>query len=144
MSDGKSKVFEDEFMEVQSGLISLCMEVIGDNKVEKVYVYCSIERTMKMFNAFFTVGNEIMTLNLLGIKPPKSTQFLRLGTSDLNKLSTVCEKYNKPTPTEMKLYYDVKSGEFEAKYRYDEVCSLKTGKAQSEVFLEWVAEMKQG
>lgn len=35
-----SKVFEDEFMNIQSGLVSLCLEVT-ENKVDKIYVYCS-------------------------------------------------------------------------------------------------------
>ncbi len=32
MSEIKDKVFEDEFMEVQSGLISLCLEFLGETK----------------------------------------------------------------------------------------------------------------
>ena len=43
--------FEDDFMDLQSSLISLCLEVAGQ-KVDKVYVYCSIEKKSKMFNVF--------------------------------------------------------------------------------------------
>ncbi len=95
-----------------------------------------------MFNAFFEVDGEVKTLNLLGIVRPVSTQFLRLGTQDLSKIEDVCTRYNMRVPTEMKLSYDVKSGKYDAKYKYDEVCSLKTNKAPGEVFLEWVAEIK--
>ena len=142
MSDIKDKVFEDEFMEVQSGLISLCIELVGES-VDKIFVYCSIERTMRMFNAFFEVNGEIKTLNLMGIVRPQSTQFLRLGTQDLNKVVDICTHYDMKIPTEMKLIYDVKSTKFNAEYKYDEICSLKTGKAPGEVFLEWIEEMKQ-
>ena len=45
------KVFEDEFMDLQTALISLCLEVT-EEKVNKVYVYCSNEKKSKMFNAF--------------------------------------------------------------------------------------------
>jgi hypothetical protein len=46
-----SKVFEDEFMELQSGLISLCLEVTR-GKVDKVFAYGSNEKKSKSFNAF--------------------------------------------------------------------------------------------
>lgn len=46
-----SKVFEDEFMDIQSELVSLCLEVT-ESKVNKIYVYCSNEKKSKMFNAF--------------------------------------------------------------------------------------------
>ena len=52
MNDGKNKVFEDEFMEVQSDLISLCMEVLGNNKVDEILAYCSIEEKSRSFHAF--------------------------------------------------------------------------------------------
>ena len=46
------KVFEDEFMEVQSGLISLCIEFLGENKVDNIYAYGSIEDGRYSFNVF--------------------------------------------------------------------------------------------
>ena len=41
------KGFEDDFMDLQSGLISLCLELVGQ-KVDKVYVYCSVEKKSRM------------------------------------------------------------------------------------------------
>lgn len=38
-----SKNFEDEFKDVQSDLISLCLEA-AERKVDEVYVYCSVEK----------------------------------------------------------------------------------------------------
>lgn len=35
--------FEDKFMDLQAGLISLCLEVT-DGKVDKVYAYASKEK----------------------------------------------------------------------------------------------------
>lgn len=136
-----NKVFEDEFMDLQSGLISLCIEV-AQQKISKVYAYCSNEKKSKMFNAFFEVDGEIKTLNQLGIPSKLAFQFLKVGTEDLEKIEPLCIKYNMPIPTEMKLYYDVKSGKYDATYKYEEVCSAKTGKSAGEVFLEWVSEIK--
>ena len=47
-----SKVFEDEFMDFQSGLISLCLEVTG-GKINKIYAYCSNEKKSKMKALYF-------------------------------------------------------------------------------------------
>lgn len=136
-----NKVFEDEFMDLQAALISLCMEVT-ERKISKVYAYCSNEKKSKMFNAFFDVNGEIKTLNQLGVPNQLVFQFLKLGTEDLEKIDDICIKYNMPIPTEMKLYYDVASGKYDAKYKYEEVCSGKTGKNAGEVFLEWISEIK--
>ena len=38
------------------------------------------------------------------------------------------------------MYFDVKSGKFDAKYCYEEICSERE---VSEVFMDWVVEMKQ-
>ena len=137
-----SKLFEDEFMDLQSGLISLCIEVVEQKKINKIYAYCSNEKYSKMFNAFFEVDGEIKTLDELGIPSGLTFQFLKTGTGDLTKLDTMCAKYNMPSPTEMKLYYDVETGKYDAKYKYEEVCSAKTGKSAGEVFSEWLAEMR--
>lgn len=46
------KVFENALMGVQAGLVSLCLEVIGDRDVDKIYGYCSIEKKSMMFKLF--------------------------------------------------------------------------------------------
>ncbi|MBD5492647.1 MAG: hypothetical protein HDR16_11205 [Lachnospiraceae bacterium] len=136
-----NKVFEDEFMDLQSGLISLCIEVVRQ-KISKVYAYCSNEKKSKMFNAFFDVNGEIKTLDQLGVPDELAFQFLKIGTEDLEKVDDICTKHNMPIPTEMKLYYEVESGKFDAEYKYEEVCSAKTGKNAGEVFIEWVSEIR--
>ena len=140
------KVFEDEFMDLQTALISLCLEVT-EEKVNKVYVYCSNEKKSKMFNAFFDVNGEVKTLYQLGVPNELAFQFLKLGTEDLEKVDAICIKHNMPIPTEMKLYYDVTSGnlligKYDAEYKYEEVCSAKTGKNAGEVFSEWISQIK--
>ena len=137
-----SKVFEDALMEVQSGLISLCLEVVGNRDIDKVYVYCSIEKKSMMFNAFFEENRKIQTLDQLGIADGLTTQFLRLGTGDLNKVRDVCKRFGRPTPTEIKMIYEKKNGKFGVKYRYDEVCSAKTGMCAGEVFDNWITEVE--
>ena len=136
-----SRVFEDEFMDLQTGLISLCLEVT-QGKVDKVFAYGSNEKKSTMFNAFFEVNGEIKTLNMLGVSKELAFQFLGLGIEDLEKLNSIGAKYNRPIPTELKLYYDVRAKKFKSEYKYEEVCSARTGKSAGEVFNEWLAEMR--
>lgn len=135
------KKFEDEFMDVQSGLISLCLEV-AEQKVDKVYAYCSIEKKSTMFNVFFEIGGQIKTLNQLGVNNALVMQFLKLGTTDLEKIKDVCINHNMPIPTEIKMYYSAKTNKFDAQYNYEEVCSEGTGRNSGEVFLDWISEIK--
>ena len=44
--------FEDKFMEIQTDLIALCLEV-SNSGVDKVYAYASIEKKSTMFNGIF-------------------------------------------------------------------------------------------
>ncbi len=136
-----SRVFEDEFMDLQTGLISLCLEVT-QGKVDKVFAYGSNEKKSTMFNAFFEVNGEIKTLNMLGVSKELAFQFLGLGIEDLEKLDAIGAKYKRPVPTELKLYYDVRAKKFKSEYKYEEVCSARTGKSAGEVFNEWLAEMR--
>lgn len=46
-----NKVFEDDFLDIQSRIIALCVE-FADNKADKVYAYGSIEEKSISFNAF--------------------------------------------------------------------------------------------
>lgn len=137
------KNFEDDFMDLQSSLISLCLEVAGQ-KVDKVYIYCSIEKKSKMFNTFFVINNKLKMLNQLGINKALIMQFLKLGANDLEKVKNICINYDMPIPTEMKMYYDAKTGKYDAQYKYEEICSEKTGKNAGEVFLDWVSECSSG
>ena len=139
MSDNSSKVFEDEFMEVQSGLISLCMEFIGENEVDKVYAYGSIEDGSYSFNVFFEVNGEIKNPKAFEPQEHKIFKFLNVGTLELTNIEDVCTQYNKPVPTEIKLYYDVKTGKFNAHYKYEPIC---VDKCAGDVFDEWMAEIK--
>lgn len=135
------KNFEDEFMELQADFVSLCLE-ISEQKVNKIYIYCSIEKKSEMFNAFFEIDGKVKTLNQLGVSNALIMQFLKLGTSDLEKVKSVCVKHNMPVPTEMKMLYDAETGKYNAQYKYEEICSEKTGKSAGEVFLEWLSEVK--
>ena len=134
------KNFEDKFMEIQTNLIELCLEVT-ENKVDKIYAYASIEKKSTMFNAFFESKGKVLTINQLNFDKKTVMQFLRIGTTDLEKIRSLCEKNDIQTPTELKMYYDVQNGKYNVDYKYDEVCSERTGISSGEVFMKWYNEI---
>lgn len=136
-----SRVFEDEFMELQTGLISLCLE-LTEGKVDKVFAYGSNEKKSAAFNAFFEIDGTIKTTNQLNLSRDLIHQFLKIGTGDIMKLEAIGKKHDRPVPTELKLYYDVHTRKFQSEYKYEEICSAKTGKSAGDVFDEWLAEMR--
>lgn len=136
------KVFEDEFMDLQSEFVSLCLELVGKS-VDKIYLYISIEKKSKMFNTFFEVNREVKTLNQLGLGNDLIMQFLRLGTGDIDKVKQVCDAHGMKIPTEMKMCYEVNTGRYNVDCKYESVCSVKTGVSAGEVFMKWIQEIKE-
>ena len=134
--------FEDKFMEIQADLISLCLEVT-ENSVDKIFAYASIEKKSTMFNAFFEKEGKVLTINQLNIDRKTVMEFMKIGTTDLTKIKEICEQNETQTPTEIKMYYDVKSGNYNADYKYDEICSEGTGVSSGEVFIKWYNEIKE-
>ena len=132
-----NKSFEDEFLEVQTQIISLCVE-FAENKADKVYAYGSIEENSISFNAFFNIDGKIKTTNQIVTDTDMIWDFLDLGQSDLEKLIKICAHHERPVPTELKMIYDCKSGTIDAKYKYESICSAKTGIDASEIFMKWL------
>ena len=139
------RVFEDEFMEAQSRIIALCVEFAG-NRADKVYAYGSIEESSISFNAFFNIDGQIKTTNNIAADPDAIWDFLDLGEADLEKIRQICIHYEKPVqpvPTELKIIYDCKSGKIDTEYKYESICSAKTGTDSSEIFMKWLDEVFQ-
>ena len=135
------RVFEDEFMDFQSSLISLCVEVLEGRKVDRIFAYCSTEKHSTMFNAFFEDQGNVLTLKQVGIGAELAMQFLSVGTDDLDKLEEICNRYGQPVPTEMKLVYEMETHKFDASYKYEPVCPADSDLCAEEVFEEWENEI---
>ena len=132
----RKKVFEDAFMDVQEGLIALCMELAGDVPVDDVYVYGSIEENAYSFNAFYVRQGQVLATHKVNEDLPIIKQFLQIGTHDLVRLEEVCREYDRPVPTELKLHYVVGGG-LDAHYEYDPVCGSGSGRSPADVFRSW-------
>lgn len=138
-----AKVFEDEFMDIQSQIISLCLELVG-SKASKIYAYGSIEENSISFNAFFDIDGQIKTTNNIVSNTDTIWDFLDLGESDLEKIKEICNKHKQIPPTELKMVYDCVSGKFDSQYKYEPICSEKTGIDSSDVFMKWFTDVQKG
>ncbi len=130
-------VFEDKFMEVQSDMVSLALELAAEEAIDKIYLYASIENESVLFNAFYSRGMNILKLSDVEKSKEKIRAFLRLGTDDVEQLVSVCKSYQKPIPTEIKAIYDADKNSFDSNYQFSTVGLEEKGKSPGVVFLEW-------
>jgi len=118
-----SKVFEDAFMEIQTDMVQLGIEIceLANNNIDGIYIYCLDDDQIRWFNAFFTRQGKIVHVHELGVDFETQVNFINLGLDDLRKVEPICKQYNQPAPTEMKLVYDIKNRKFSASYQYGPV-----------------------
>ncbi len=67
---------------------------------------------------------------------------LDILNEDIGKIKALCKEYKRDMPTEMKLMYDVQSGNFKAEYKYDLVYTNDEIKTATHIFNEWFEEIK--
>ena len=133
----EKKVFEDAFMDIQEGLLALCMEFAEDVPVDEVFAYGSIETDAYSFNAFYVKDGQVLTTNKINVDLPTIREFLQIGGKDLVKLEKLCKEYGRPTPTELRLHYTVDGGHLDTHYEYESVCGPESGISPTKVFLDW-------
>ncbi len=112
-------VFEDEFMDKQSEIIALFKDAAGDS-VEMIYVFIYYDAYSSMITSAFMVnGTRCGNLDA-GISDEVNNDILDIVEVEIiPELEGICEKYNKPMPQEFRYIYNVKSGAFDADYRYE-------------------------
>ncbi len=136
--------FDELLVDIQSGLISLCLE-LTEESVDVIYAYASIEYEedgfVGLFNAFFEKDNKIYTLDDLNLSLDLISEFLSLGTNDLEKIILLCKENETLVPTEMKMIYDVNTEEFNVNMKYDSICNSLSEKEPMDIFAEWIVEV---
>ena len=115
--------FEDEFSAKQTDMIQLAVRICGKSwaKGRYCYIYGSNEKNSYSFNIFYISENKIFTMRSLpgnNFDELNNLIFhvLKIGTDDLKELKKICEKYNQPMPTQIKLIYDHKQNKVKGKY----------------------------
>ena len=135
-----AKVFEDEFVDMQAGIVGAFNEMVEES-VDKIYVYCAMETRVQAVHAFFEKQGKIVTAGQLKIPVPQQMEFMAYAREDMQSLEKVCQKHGKPVPAVMKMIYDARTGAFEAEYNYEEVISKSKKKGFDDFYGEWKQEV---
>ncbi|MBT1180324.1 hypothetical protein [Bifidobacterium vespertilionis] len=132
--------FEDDFMDVQSGLVSLCLEAAEGQPIRDIYIYASLEGRMTVFNAFFRVGDAILPLNQVATDDDLRRRMLRLAHGDLAGLRRLCDEAGRPCPTQIRGHYIAGTGSYRADYAYDPIVARDDGMgvAPGATFAAWM------
>lgn len=150
-----SKVFEDYFSELQTNMVSICLEYV-ENKADIIYIYCSFEEGVILSDFFYCINDKVVRKHKLNDAIKTELGGFRYDTSvmrqkgvmtiineDIEKLSKMCNLYKKEMPTEIKLVYDVIKNSLKADYRYDLVYSNNPIKTAADIAMEWFEEVKK-
>ncbi|MCA1318365.1 DUF600 domain-containing protein [Bacillus tianshenii] len=151
------KVFEDYFSELQTDMVAICLESV-ENKADEIYIYCSYEPEMYVFDFFYrinekivhkhqlneaTKGLESQHIQVYDVSRERQKAALRIGNQNLKLIHKKCKEFNNEMPTEMKLYYNVKQNSLKGKYRYDLVYSNDDELLPEDIFDLWFEEVKK-
>lgn len=146
----KEKMFEDYFTEIQSDMVSICLEYV-ENKADEIYIYTSFESNVATSNYFYNIGGNILKKHNLNnanngfnydVSLERQRDCLQILIDDIKQLVEVCKKYSRPMPTEIKMVYDVKTKQFNADYKYNLVHSNHKTKTADDIVNDWYYEVK--
>ncbi|WP_128102972.1 DUF600 domain-containing protein [Paenibacillus sp. DCT19] len=119
------KLFEDYFSELQSDIVSICLEYV-DKRADVIYICSYHELGEYGMDVFYKINDVFVEKHKVNeiyseivVSEERQYAVLRIGNEDLLKIINLFEKYNREMPTEMKLTYDVIKNKLEATYSYD-------------------------
>lgn len=151
------KVFEDYFAELQADMVAICLEYV-DNKADDIFIYCSYEPKMYVFDFFYKINGKIVHKHQLNeaikdlnskhdqvydVSRERQKGALKIGIQNLKLIHKKCEEFKMEMPTEMKLHYNVKQNNLKAEYRYDLVYSNDDELLPDDIFDLWFKEIKE-
>lgn len=122
-----SAVFEDVFMDIQTEMVQIGVDLVGNisERVEKIYILGVFGEKFRSqsSNVFFKVGNRILSNGKVTIRGGFASlnTFFDEEQDQMFLIKQACESYGRPVPYEIRLVYDLLTEEFEAEYGYEEI-----------------------
>lgn len=149
-----SKVFEDYFSEIQTDMVSICLEYVED-RAEKIYIYCSFEEGIVSSDYFYDIKGQIVERHKLNdtlsigennydVSVERQSGVVKILNMDIKSILKLCKEYNRDMPTEMKLIYYIEENSLKAEYKYELVYSDDPVKTAGDVAMEWFEEISKG
>ena len=117
--------FEEAFVDVQSRVVSLCLELLknSEKEADKIYIYLFQNDDEDYIDAFFEKEGNLYT----GIEihqlfsEEEIDDFFDCGVEDIENIIDICKAYDVKCPHEFRLTYNVISKSFDSNYNYDNV-----------------------
>ena len=149
-------VFEDYFSELQTDMVAICLEYV-ENNADDIYIYCSYEPKMYVFDVFYRINGQIVHKNQLNnarkdsndqhefvydVSKERQKALLKIGNENLKLIHKKCEEFNRKMPTEIKMNYNVKQNKLNATYKYELVYSNDEELLPDDIFDAWYEEVK--
>ena len=142
-----NKTFEDYLSERQADMISIALEYV-DSRADEVFVHAASEKGTSSFDVFYKINGQIVRKEQVNsaIKPgdtnyddsdERQDAMLDVGLDNIDAIEEKCLEAGINAPTEMRLHYDVRSGKFSAKLRYDNVFTDTPDMLPGKVFDAW-------
>ncbi|WP_342538666.1 DUF600 domain-containing protein [Sporosarcina sp. FSL K6-1540] len=148
-----SKVFEDYFSEIQTDMVSICLEYV-EERAEKIYIYCSFEEGIVSSDYFYNINGKIVERHKLNdmlssgennydVSVQRQSGVVKILNMDIKSVIKLCKEYNREIPTEMKLIYNIEENSLKAEYKYELVYSDDPVKTADDVAMEWFEEISK-
>ncbi|ANC78757.1 hypothetical protein ABE65_018910 [Fictibacillus phosphorivorans] len=145
------KEFEDKFSALQADMVSICLEYVED-RADQIYIYASCEETVISSKFFYLINDQYVKPHKLNdvlidndkeydVSAKRQFMVLDILSEDIESIKNTCKEYERDMPTEMKIKYDVKSGEFTAEYKYELVYLNDENKTASDIADKWFKEL---
>ncbi len=112
-------VFEDEFTDKQSEIVSLFADEINDG-VSTIYLFFYNDEYSFMMTSAYNFNGKIVGNLDAGVSDKKDDEIYEIICNEIfPELQEIHQKYNMPMPVEFKLIYNTVSRAFDAEYRYE-------------------------
>ena len=140
-------MIEEEMTELQSDMVDICNEY-SCGVADKIFIYVSYEGVLFPFH-FYCIKNKLLHAENLNESEVKADfdvsvdcqrQVATIIKDDTRKIKSVCDKYNQPMPTEMRLIYEPKTKKFRSEYKYEKQFTDDMG--LSDIVNAWFEEEK--
>ena len=119
-------MFEDEFTDLQADMVDICNEY-SKGLADKIFIYAANEGII-LAHHFYCINDKVLDCQELNeselnidfdVSYDCQEQVLDILNEDIQKIQTICKKYNQPVPKLMKLVYEPKTKKFYADYKYE-------------------------
>ena len=135
---------EDLLADVQSELVDVCLEYVGDTASD-IFVYASMENGTLFFDPFFVVQGELVAKSKVpGVDTsiPRQKSLVNFGTAQLKRLSDGCTELGVAIPTQLKLHYSAETRSLDSDFVYTPQYSNDTSLHNIDLSKKWQSEVQ--